>query len=199
MRDLCSKTRYQSHTLYTGRQTLNHWTVREAPPCVWQSLSLTLCDPGDCSPSPRLLCPWGSPGKNTGVGCHSLLQGGLPDPGIEAGSLALKADSSPSEPENYSNHDFCPLQFVFLHYPHHMPWVPPNPILLLLNLCLHLCQLFKLSVQNVLKKSVYIKRNHFEEMRIQGWWLLDTYLTPFPLEFSLRSRHPLCSKAIYPD
>ena len=22
----------------------------------------------------RLLCPWGSPGKNTGVGCHALLQ-----------------------------------------------------------------------------------------------------------------------------
>jgi len=23
----------------------------------------------------RLLCPWDSPGKNTGVGCHFLLQG----------------------------------------------------------------------------------------------------------------------------
>ena len=23
----------------------------------------------------RLLCPWNSPGKNTGVGCHALLQG----------------------------------------------------------------------------------------------------------------------------
>ena len=23
----------------------------------------------------RLLCPWDSPGNNTGVGCHSLLQG----------------------------------------------------------------------------------------------------------------------------
>ena len=30
------------------------------------------CDPVDCSP-PRLLCPWDSPGKNTGVGCHALL------------------------------------------------------------------------------------------------------------------------------
>ena len=27
----------------------------------------------DCSPT-RLLCPWGSLGKNTGVGCHALLQ-----------------------------------------------------------------------------------------------------------------------------
>ena len=25
----------------------------------------------------RLLCPWGSPSKNTGVGCHFLLQGTL--------------------------------------------------------------------------------------------------------------------------
>ena len=33
----------------------------------------TLCDPRDGSPpgSPRL---WDSPGKNTGVGCHFLLQ-----------------------------------------------------------------------------------------------------------------------------
>ena len=31
----------------------------------------------------RLLCPWDFPGKNTRVGCHSLLQGNLPDPGIE--------------------------------------------------------------------------------------------------------------------
>ena len=36
-----------------------------------------------------LLCPWGFPGKNTGVGFHFLLQGGLPNPGIEpAFSLA---------------------------------------------------------------------------------------------------------------
>ena len=27
----------------------------------------------------RLLCPWGSPGKNTGVGCHFLLQGSFPN------------------------------------------------------------------------------------------------------------------------
>ena len=29
----------------------------------------------------RLLCPWDSPGKNTGVGCHSLLQGIIPTQG----------------------------------------------------------------------------------------------------------------------
>ena len=35
----------------------------------------------------RVLCPWDSPGKNTGVGCRALLQGifggDLPHPGIE--------------------------------------------------------------------------------------------------------------------
>ena len=46
----------------------------------------------------RLLCPWDSPDKNTGVGGHSLLQGNLPNPGIERRSLALQADSLPSEP-----------------------------------------------------------------------------------------------------
>ena len=32
----------------------------------------TLCDPMDGSPPGS--CPWDSPGKNTGVGCHFLLQ-----------------------------------------------------------------------------------------------------------------------------
>ena len=35
--------------------------------------STTLCDPIDGSPL-RLRCPWDSPGKNTGVGCHFVLQ-----------------------------------------------------------------------------------------------------------------------------
>ena len=29
----------------------------------------------------RLLCPWNSPGRNTGVGCHSFLQGIFPTQG----------------------------------------------------------------------------------------------------------------------
>ena len=34
-------------------------------------LTLTLCDPIDGQPT-MLHCPWDSPGKNTGVGCHFL-------------------------------------------------------------------------------------------------------------------------------
>ena len=37
----------------------------------------------------RLLCPWDFAGKNIGVGCHSLLQGNLPDSGMELTSPAL--------------------------------------------------------------------------------------------------------------
>ena len=43
----------------------------------------------------RLLCLWSSPGKNTGVGSPSFLQGNLPNPGIKPRSPALKADSLP--------------------------------------------------------------------------------------------------------
>ena len=33
----------------------------------------------------RLLCPWDSPGKNTGVCCHNLLQGVFPSQGLNLG------------------------------------------------------------------------------------------------------------------
>ena len=41
--------------------------------------SVMLCDPMDCSPPG---CPWNSPAKNTGVGCHSLLRGIFPTQGL---------------------------------------------------------------------------------------------------------------------
>ena len=41
--------------------------------CVCAKPYLTLCGPKDCSP-PGSSVPWSSPGKNTGVGCHALLQ-----------------------------------------------------------------------------------------------------------------------------
>ena len=53
--------------------------------CVSRSVMSDFCDPHGLQPT-RLLCPWNSPGKNTGVGCHFLLQG------IEPGSPVLQAD-----------------------------------------------------------------------------------------------------------
>ena len=59
------------------------------------------CNPLDCSP-PGSSVHEDSPGKNTGVGCHALLQGVPPgDPPnleIEPRSPSLQADSLPSEP-----------------------------------------------------------------------------------------------------
>ena len=57
----------------------------------------TLCDHMDCSP-PGSSVHGDSPGKNTGVGCYALLQGGLPSPGIKPRSPALEADTLTSEP-----------------------------------------------------------------------------------------------------
>ena len=45
----------------------------------------TLCDPMDCSPPG--FCPWNSPGKNTGVDCHPLLQRKFPTQGLNPGLL----------------------------------------------------------------------------------------------------------------
>ena len=41
--------------------------------CLVAQLYLTLCDPKDCSP-PGSSVHGDSPGKNTRVGCHALLQ-----------------------------------------------------------------------------------------------------------------------------
>ena len=49
--------------------------------CLVAQLYLTLCDPIDWEPA-RLLCPGDFPGKNTGVGCHALLQGIFPTQGL---------------------------------------------------------------------------------------------------------------------
>ena len=45
--------------------------VHERAQSLW--LYLTPCNPMDCSPPGSV--PWDSPGKNTGVVCHALLQG----------------------------------------------------------------------------------------------------------------------------
>ena len=57
---------------------------------------LTHCNP--CTAAHQALCQWTSPGKNTGVDCHSLLQRIFPGPGIEPRSPALQVDSLLTQP-----------------------------------------------------------------------------------------------------
>ena len=56
-----------------------------------------LFHPMDCSP-PGSSVHGDSPGKNTGAGCHALLQGIEPNLGIEPRSPTLQVDSLLSEP-----------------------------------------------------------------------------------------------------
>ena len=53
-----------------------------------EGLVIQLCLPA------RLLCPWDSPGKNTGVGCHALLQGISPTQGSNPSLLHWQVGSS---------------------------------------------------------------------------------------------------------
>ena len=65
--------------------------------CLVTQMFPSLCDPRGLQPA-RLLCPWDSPGKNAGVGCHALLQGIFLTPRLvhwQVGSLPLSHQGSP--------------------------------------------------------------------------------------------------------
>ena len=65
--------------------------------CLVAQLCLMLCDPRDCSP-PGSSVRWDFPGKNTGVGCHALLQGIFPTQGSNPGLPHCRWILLPSEP-----------------------------------------------------------------------------------------------------
>ena len=60
--------------LFSKRESVSHSVASDSltPHGLWPS---------------RLLCPWDCPGKNIGVGCHSLLQGIFPTQGQNPGLL----------------------------------------------------------------------------------------------------------------
>ena len=70
------------------RRWSNFFVVDQSPSCptLWQSHRL--------QPT-RLLYPWDFPGKNTGVGCHFLLQGIFLTQGMNLGLLHWQVDSLP--------------------------------------------------------------------------------------------------------
>ena len=74
--DLNSLTRIELGPSAMRVQSPNHWTTREFPcccRCYGTSIMSNSVRPLRWQPTwlPR---PWDSPGKNTGVGCHFLLQ-----------------------------------------------------------------------------------------------------------------------------
>ena len=76
--------------LFPGR----HCFRSQCTSCMHAQLCLTLCGPMDCSLSGSSY-PWDSPGKNTGVGCHFLLQGIFPTQGWNPSLLHLQVDTLP--------------------------------------------------------------------------------------------------------
>ena len=65
--------------------------------CSAYSLCPTLCDPKEYNTLSSSV-HGDSPGKCSGMGSMSLLQGNIPDPGIELRSPSLQVDSLPSKP-----------------------------------------------------------------------------------------------------
>ena len=60
-----------------------------------------------------LPCPWDSPGKNTGVGCHFLLWGIFPTQGLNLSLLHQQVDSLALSHQGRSRvaHNICLLSF----------------------------------------------------------------------------------------
>ena len=63
----------------------------------------------------RLLCPWNSPGKNTGVGCHALLQGIFWNQGWKPGLPWLQAYFLLSEPPQKPSMTTCTIKISNIH------------------------------------------------------------------------------------
>ena len=58
-----------------------------------------------------LFCPWSSLGRNTGGGCHFLLQRIFSTQGLDLGLPALETDSLPSEPPGKP--EYCHIIWIY--------------------------------------------------------------------------------------
>ena len=87
--------------IYVVRPSIRFWSCGVCGQLEWvhagRSVMSSFLWPMGCSPT-RLLCPWDSPGQNTGVGSHPLLQGVFPTQGLNPGLLHWQSDSLPCEP-----------------------------------------------------------------------------------------------------
>ena len=73
---------------FLEQKTTAAWDALEGESVVTQPCP-TLCNPHGLWPT-KLLCPWDSPGKNSGVGFHALLQGIFPTQELNLGLLHFR-------------------------------------------------------------------------------------------------------------
>ena len=85
------------------------WKVTKQEEVLVAQLCPTLCNPTDCSP-PGSSIHRDSPGKNTRVGCHALLQGIFLTQGLKLGLLhcrqflyCLSHLGSPAKQDKFSS------------------------------------------------------------------------------------------------
>ena len=108
---------------------------RESPGLLF-SHSVTSLQSHELQPT-RLLCSWDFLGKNTGVGYHFFLQGGLSDPGVKPASLALADRFFTTEPPGklqrrpYINLNWDPVS----NKPFGQSFVSTNHTLCLVTIC----------------------------------------------------------------
>ena len=72
-----SKGNFTMHLLFCSELISEQLIQSHVFTCAVTKSCLTLCDPMDCRP-PGTSVPGDSLDKNTGVGCHALLQGSFP-------------------------------------------------------------------------------------------------------------------------
>ena len=83
--------------------------------CVVQVTSVVFASWQPYGPQPmRLLCPWDSPGKNTGVGCHALLQGIFPTQGSNPGIVPPGKPMESIPPTNYTLIELKSINKIFI-------------------------------------------------------------------------------------
>ena len=129
----------------------------------------TLCDPMDCSP-PGSSVHEDSPGKNTGVGCHALLQGIFPSQGLNPGLphcqcilYCLRHQGSPKLPE-----------WVAYPFSRESSW-PRNGIGVS---CMAGEFFYQLSYQGIptqcngtRQKGIHIQKEEMRKIFIHTWWM----------------------------
>ena len=127
------KNRKVMHSLSPGSEGFHPSSILVHACVCAQSLQscLTLCDPTDCI-LPDFSVHRSSPGKNTGVGCHALLEGIFLTQGSNLHLLRLlhlQAGSLPLVPPGFST--LNPSNWPT----HHIPQMPSIPILLRFYSC----------------------------------------------------------------
>ena len=122
----------------------------------------------------RLLCPWDFPGKNTGVGCHFLLQGIFPAQGSIPHSLHLLHQQVDSLP---LGHPRSPRVAIWLSNSHSHWYTPQRFENWCSNKCIHM------GVHRNTMHSSYKAETTQMSIKLLNWpWVIHTVT-------SLRSRN----------